>query len=298
MADRARGTWIDPKAGKILFAAWSAEWLKTWTMTWRPRTADKHHMAMRVHWVPRFGGQEVGSITPRQVQAAVDALAAKYQPSSVRSYYGTLRTCFLYAVERDLISRTPCRAIKLPKKSEDEKRVIEPAELHALADAVGEKWRCFIYLGGVMGLRFGEIAALRVSDFDADRRQLLDHSDTDRAQRRTHPVATQEPVERSELCRCHTDGEGTRENISNVRDEMHPIDLIFLNIHGAPVRRSGFRTAVFLPAVESLGLDGLTFHGLRHSAATQWVAERRRPPDGAGLARPRRSAAGPEALRP
>ena len=77
MADRARGTWIDPKAGKILFADWSAEWLKTWTMTWRPRTADKHQMAMRVHWVPRFGGQEVGSITPRQVQAAVDELAVE-----------------------------------------------------------------------------------------------------------------------------------------------------------------------------------------------------------------------------
>ncbi len=102
MADRARGTWIDPKAGKISFADWSAEWLKTWTMTWRIRTADKHQMAIRVHWVPTFGSQEVGSITPRQVQAAVDELAGRYQPSSVRSYYGTLRTCLLYAVERDL----------------------------------------------------------------------------------------------------------------------------------------------------------------------------------------------------
>ena len=40
-----------------------------------------------------------------------------------------------------------------------------------------------------------------------------------------------------------------------------------------PVRRSSFRSQVFLPAVEGLGLAGLTFHGLRHSAATQWVAD-------------------------
>lgn len=53
---------------------------ETWAMTWRIRTADKHHMAMRVHRVPRFGSQEIGSITPRQIQAAVDELALKYQP--------------------------------------------------------------------------------------------------------------------------------------------------------------------------------------------------------------------------
>jgi len=27
-----------------------------------------------------------------------------------------------------------------------------------------------------------------------------------------------------------------------------------------------------MPALAAAGLDGLTFHGLRHSAATQWVA--------------------------
>ena len=233
IADRARGTWIDPKAGKISFADWSAEWLKTWTMTWRIRTADKHHMAMRVHWVPRFGSQEVGSITPRQIQAAVDELAVKYQPSSVRSYYGTLRTCVLYAVERDLISRTPCRAIKLPKKSEPEKRVIEPTELHSLADAVGERWRCFIYLGGVMGLRFGEIAALRVSDFEPSSRQL--------SIKRTLTELNGElilspPKSRSSIRSLPVSAPMAAELVGHLERESRsaPADLIFVNVYGAP----------------------------------------------------------------
>ena len=39
-----------------------------------------------------------------------------------------------------------------------------------------------------------------------------------------------------------------------------------------PLRYSLFRTRVFAPAIKRAGLDGLTFHGLRHAAATAWVA--------------------------
>jgi integrase len=41
---------------------------------------------------------------------------------------------------------------------------------------------------------------------------------------------------------------------------------VFVAPEGGPLRRSTFRTRVFDPAVRRSGLDGLTFHGLRHSA--------------------------------
>jgi Phage integrase family len=43
--------------------------------------------------------------------------------------------------------------------------------------------------------------------------------------------------------------------------------LVFVAPEGGPLRRSKFRTRVFDPAVRRAGLDGLTFHGLRHTAA-------------------------------
>jgi integrase len=43
--------------------------------------------------------------------------------------------------------------------------------------------------------------------------------------------------------------------------------LMFVAPAGGPPRRSTFRTRVFDPAVRRAGLDGLTFHGLRHTAA-------------------------------
>ena len=49
-------------------------------------------------------------------------------------------------------------------------------------------------------------------------------------------------------------------------------DLLFADASCGPLRRSNFRTRVFLPATKKAGLEGVTFHGLRHSAAAQWVA--------------------------
>ena len=42
---------------------------------------------------------------------------------------------------------------------------------------------------------------------------------------------------------------------------------MFVAPEGGPLRRSTFRTRVFDPAVNSADLEGLTFHGLRHTAA-------------------------------
>jgi integrase len=38
------------------------------------------------------------------------------------------------------------------------------------------------------------------------------------------------------------------------------------------LRYSLFRSRVWTPAARKAGLSGFTFHGLRHSAATAWVA--------------------------
>jgi integrase len=51
------------------------------------------------------------------------------------------------------------------------------------------------------------------------------------------------------------------------RAPVEPEEYVFLGPMGGPLRRSTFRTRVWLPAVERAGLDGLTFHGLRHTAA-------------------------------
>jgi hypothetical protein len=54
--------------------------------------------------------------------------------------------------------------------------------------------------------------------------------------------------------------------------EPGPDGLVFPAPEGGPLRRSNFRRRVWVPATEAVGLDGLRFHDLRHTAATLAIA--------------------------
>lgn len=267
----ASGSWVDPAAGRVSFGEWADQWLATAGLTWRARTAEKHRMAIDVHWRPRFGNQPVKSITTDGVQRAINELSTTHSPSSIRTYYGTLRSCMRFAVEREIITRSPCRSIKLPALVSDEKVVVSAGDLHRLADAVGPRWRTFVYLAGVTGLRFGEVGALRLRDVD------LQAGEVSVAQTLVEiggRVSFGPPKSRASVrtIACPPPLVGELATHIGHRGIVEPDDLLFVNRVGAPVKRSPFRTHVFAPAVGEVGLDGLTFHGLRHSAATQWVA--------------------------
>ena len=51
-------------------------------------------------------------------------------------------------------------------------RFLTPEEVAALADAVGPDWECLIYTAAYTGLRWGELAGLRVGRVDLDRRTI------------------------------------------------------------------------------------------------------------------------------
>jgi integrase len=55
------------------------------------------------------------------------------------------------------------------------------------------------------------------------------------------------------------------EHLAN-RGRPGPTALVFVAPGGGPMRAGNFRRRVWAPAVRTAKLDGLTFHGLRHSA--------------------------------
>jgi integrase len=139
-------------------------------------------------------------------------------------------------------------------------------EVEALADAAG-KFRPVILFLAYTGVRFGEMAALRLGQLDLLRRRAtLSEAVAEVAGRmvfstpKTHQSWTV-PIPRFLI-----------DELAALAVGKGPQDLVFIGVKGAVLRLSHFRRSVFIPAVEATGLTGLTPHGLRHTAASLAIA--------------------------
>jgi integrase len=147
-----------------------------------------------------------------------------------------------------------------------EPRFLTRDEVELPADAAGEDGDVIRLLANA-GLRFGELAALRVRRVDFLRKRLMVvESATEVAgelvfgtpkthQQRTVPLPAElvEPLAR----RC---------------EGKQPDDLLLTTPVGTPLRLRNWRRMVWNPAVEAAGLSDVTPHDLRHTAASSAVA--------------------------
>lgn len=95
--------------------------------------------------------------------------------SSIRTFYGILELALKEAVEQEIIERSPCFKISLPRVEEKEMSVLDADQTKAfLAHLAKEEhaheafFRILIYTG----LRSGEGRALKWTDIDLDKREM------------------------------------------------------------------------------------------------------------------------------
>ena len=93
------------------------------------------------------------------------------KPATVRTNYGVLRTILRSAVDADLIAQSPCRGVRLPAETK-RRRFLSADELTRLAEAMPAQYRAMVFLARVLGLRWSEVAGLRVGRICLTRRTL------------------------------------------------------------------------------------------------------------------------------
>lgn len=269
-----RGAWVDPSRAKIPFRDVAVEWLES-NPSKRPSTLARDESALTCHLLPQLGELPIGSVMPADIQRVVNECSRRMRPRTARRTYGVVRAVFAMAVERDYLGRTPCRGIRLPRVERVERRVVTPAELAALAEAMSPAYRPILYVGAVLGLRWGEAAALRVRSLDLLRGTLTVSATLARAKggrvvegppkselgRRTLSV----PAPLLEMLAEHL----ARRGLTGADPEA----LVFAAPHGGVLRFDNWRRRVWRPACAAVGLDRLTFHDLRAACATSMVAE-------------------------
>ncbi|MBN6056411.1 site-specific integrase [Nonomuraea sp. RK-328] len=171
-ADIARGDYIDPSAGKVLFADVAERWLASRIVD--PSTKIRYEYIHRLHVAPAFAKRQVKSIKPSQIQAWISDLSSRFATSTVQTAFLVLQGVLDLAVADEAIKRSPATSpvVQVPKRTTEEITAWSDERVHALIDAHPALFRLLPMLGATCGLRQAELFGLAIEDVDFEERVL------------------------------------------------------------------------------------------------------------------------------
>jgi integrase len=173
-ADLMRGSYIDPREGKVTLRSYAEQrWLPS-QVHLRPNSASLYASHVANHVVPLLGDRPLGALRRPDCTAFVAALVAKrLAPSTVHTVYAVLRKLMQSAVEDQLIPANPCSRVPLPRL---DKRVVVPmpaSSVSALAGTIPPRYELAVWLAAGAGLREGEALGLTVPRVEFLARRLV-----------------------------------------------------------------------------------------------------------------------------
>ncbi|WP_444980247.1 tyrosine-type recombinase/integrase [Mycobacterium kiyosense] len=167
----ATGSYVAPSAGKVTVAAVYAVWSAAQAHV-LPETVASRRSSWRSRVEPQWGDMAVADVRTAAVRAWVAAMAAEGAGvPTMENAFGLLRQVLGAAVEDGGLARNPCQGVRLPKRQHADRGYLSHVHVAALAAAVDRQPEVIRFLA-YTGLRWGEMAALRVCDFDMLRRRV------------------------------------------------------------------------------------------------------------------------------
>jgi len=202
-------------------------------------------------------------------------LARGLSASTIRAVHGLISGALESAANDRLIARNPAVGVGLPQLLPTEMRILDHDEIAALAEAVDVRYSPTLAMAAYCGLRFGEVAGLRISDVN-----ILG---------RTVNISASLNEVNGDLILGPPKTARSRRNLSIPRFvatqlaqhiEQYPPSadgFLFTGPNGGGLRRSNFRKRVWIPAVGATVGQPCTFHDLRHTHAAMLIREGQHP---------------------
>ncbi|MCB1433545.1 MAG: tyrosine-type recombinase/integrase [Alphaproteobacteria bacterium] len=218
----------------------------------RPNTRSEYDRILNL--LAPLGGPPMVEVKSADIVRIRDNLVKRRNRSAANKAMAMLSILFSYAVERGYADSNPVKGVKKVRRKSGSDRKNRPwtkAELDTVIAQAPEHIALPLRIGRWTGLRESDVLDLRVGEFEENviRRKTLK-----RGVWVTLPVA--EPLK--------------------IAIESRPVSAaatICTNSRGATWTTDGFKTSLFklIQKLENNGAiaKGLTFHGLRHTVATE-----------------------------
>ena len=270
-ARMGRGERVSPQP-RLTFAQAAERYMESATATLRPRTVEAYGAQLRTHLLPRWAGRRLDSLAVDDVARLVEEMRAEGKRAwTIRGALVVAGRVFEHARRRlGHAGENPVRSLERserPASDQRDRRILDHDELSRLLAAADERHRPAFAFAAHTGGRLGEVLALRYGDLDLregtvtfarqlDRTGALVEPKTRRA-RRTVELPTALVVELRER---------------RLREGASADTFLFCNRVGRPFDRRNL-TRQLAAAAERAGLTPApTFHDLRHSHASAWIA--------------------------
>ena len=153
---------------------WMDEWLENYLPNIEETTRVGYKTKIRCYIKPSIGDILIKSLRTEHVQRMINDMNDKgLSPKNIRDTFNNINAAMKKAVKIRLIPYNPCEAIELPKLKKYRANVYPTEMIHTLLDTAKDTDMYLpILLLVMVGLRRGELLALRWEDIDFDNNVL------------------------------------------------------------------------------------------------------------------------------
>ena len=236
---------------------------------WSRKTKENLKCLFAKHVLRQIGPQRMRDVTLTSLQLLLNRLAEEgFSKSAVGQIRTYMKSCFEYAVDEDLISKSPARKLVMPKiRKRPCERFLSIEEFRALLSLAAPREHLILRILGVCGLRPAEALVLRIDDFEGSKLRI-DEALKERQAGEERIGDTKTDESDSFVPVPPNLGQEIEVWIASLPDRTNPRALLFPSSAGSPFSVGNYLKRHLKPLAAKAGVHDVTHQAFRRTSST------------------------------
>lgn len=271
------GMYIEPQ--KITVGQWLDIWAAEYLGNLKHNTKNSYTQNIRKHIKPAIGAVKLSDLRPHMIQSFINGLDG-LSPATIRHVYKVLHMALEKALRHEYIPRNPASDCVLPKAEQKEIHPLTDEQTAALLQAAKDtEIEHLITVALFAGLRVSELLGLTWDSIDYKNQSISITKQLARPEHRENGIFISPKNGKSRTIAPAFSVLKALKAQQIKQLEMrfqagrmwsNENNLVFTMADGSPYSQLRIRT-LFIKIIESIGLDGVRFHDLRHTYAVNAI---------------------------